>query len=75
MAYASDEWTRETCEKTVERLLERAELPFPDNKSIYSSMEKRTTYMFLSDYCTNTCINYGQRIEIREKGLLKKRKE
>jgi len=52
----------------VEKLFERTELPFPDEKIvIYTDGNDDYTYV-LSDYYANTSINYGQLVKIREKG-------
>lgn len=52
----------------VEKLFDRAELPFPDNKiEIFTDGNDDYTHV-LSDYYADTCINYGQLIKIKEKG-------
>jgi hypothetical protein len=52
----------------VEKLFERTELPFPDKKiEIFTDGNDDYIYV-LPDYYTDTCINYGQLVKIREKG-------
>jgi hypothetical protein len=52
----------------VEKLFDRTELPFPDNKiEIFTDGNDDYTHI-LSDYYADTCINYGQLVKIREKG-------
>ena len=52
----------------IEKLFERTELPFPDDK-IEIFTDGTTDYIYvLSDYYAETCIVYGQLIKIREIG-------
>ena len=52
----------------IEKLYERATLPFPDNKiQLFSDGNDDYTYV-LNGYYASTCIDYGQLIKIREKG-------
>jgi len=52
----------------VDKLFDRTELPFPNNKiEIFSDGNDDYTYV-LSDYYVHTCIQYGQLVKIREKG-------
>ncbi len=52
----------------IEKLYERAALPFPDNKiQIFSDGNDDYTYV-LSGYYARTCIDYGQLIKIRDNG-------
>ena len=68
MAFASGKWTQETCNRIIEKVFERAELPFPDSKiEIFTDGNDDYTYI-LPDYYADTCIDYGQLIKIREKG-------
>ena len=60
LVFASGKWTQETCERIVEKLFERAELPFPDNKiELFTDGNDDYTHI-LSDYYAETCIDYGQ---------------
>jgi len=68
VAFAVGKWTQETCKSMVEKLFERTELPFPDNKiEVFTDGNDDYTYV-LSGYYVDTCINYGQLVKIREKG-------
>jgi hypothetical protein len=52
----------------VEKLFDRTELPFPDNKiEIFTDGNDDYTHI-LPDYYADTCINYGKLVKIREKG-------
>ncbi|MDY6966887.1 MAG: hypothetical protein SVM80_13145 [Halobacteriota archaeon] len=52
----------------IEKLFDRTELPFPDNKiEIFTDGNDDYTHV-LPDYYVGTCVNYGQLIKIREKG-------
>lgn len=54
----------------IEKLFHRTKLPSQDNKiEIFTDGNDDYTYV-LADYYTNTCINYGQLIKIKEKGRL-----
>ncbi|MDY6866083.1 MAG: hypothetical protein SVY15_08975 [Halobacteriota archaeon] len=68
MAFASGKWTQETCERMIEMLFYRTELPFPDNKiEIFTDRNDDYTHI-PPDYYADTCMNYGQIIKTREKG-------
>jgi hypothetical protein len=59
----------------IEELFLRTALPLPDNKiEIFTDGNSYYTNV-LQDYYPDTCINYGQLIKIREKGMLTKRNE
>ena len=67
MAFSVGKWTQKTCERMVEKLFDRTELPFPDNKiEIFTDGNYDYTHV-LPDYYVGTCVNYGQLIKIREK--------
>jgi hypothetical protein len=52
----------------IEKLYQRTELPFPDNKiEIFTDGNDDYEYV-LPEYYAKTCINYGQLIKIRDKG-------
>jgi len=52
----------------IEKLYERATLPFPDYKiKIFSDGNDDYTYV-LPDFYADTCMDYGQLIKIRERG-------
>jgi IS1 family transposase len=52
----------------MEDMFDRTELPFPDNKiEIFTDGNNDYTYV-LPEYYTETCMNYGQLIKIRENG-------
>ena len=52
----------------IEKLFERTELPFPDDK-IEIFTDGNTDYIYVpSDYYAETCIDYGQLIKIRGGG-------
>ena len=52
----------------IEKLFDRTELPFPDNKiEIFTDGNDDYTHV-LPDYYAETCIDYGQIVKIREKG-------
>lgn len=54
----------------MEKMYERVELPFPDNKiEIFTDGNVDYKYL-LSDLYAETCINYGQLIKIKENGRL-----
>ena len=59
----------------IEKLFDRTELPFPDNKiEIFTDGNDDYTHV-LSDYYAETCIDYGQLIQIREKGRVVDKRE
>ena len=52
----------------IEKVFNRVEIPFPNNKiEIFSDGNDDYTYV-LPEYYAHTCINYGQLVKIREKG-------
>jgi hypothetical protein len=68
VAFAVGKWTQETCREMIEKIYERTELPFPDNKiELFTDGNDDYEYV-LPKYYAKTCINYGQLIKIREKG-------
>lgn len=70
MAFAVGKWTQETCRRMIEKMYERVELPFPDNKiEIFTDGNDDYEYV-LSEFYAETCINYGQLIKIKEGGRL-----
>ena len=70
MAFAVGKWTQETCDRMIDLLYTRAELPFPDNKiEIFTDGNDDYTYI-LPKYYAETCMNYGQLVKIREKGTV-----
>ena len=68
VAYSVGKWTQKTCNKMIDILFQRVELPFPNEKiKIFSDGNDDYEYV-LPEYYADTCIEYGQVIKIREKG-------
>ncbi len=68
VAFSVGKWAQETCDKMIEKLFERTELPFLEDK-IEIFTDGNTDYIYvLSDYYAETCIDYGQLIKIKEGG-------
>jgi len=70
VAFSVGKWTRETCRNMIEKLYERTELPFPDNKiEIFTDGNDDYEYI-LPEFYAETRMNYGQLVKIREKGTV-----
>jgi len=68
VASSVGKWTQKTCGRMIEKLFERTEHPSPQSKiEIFSDGNDDYTYV-LPDYYSDTCINYGQLVKIRENG-------
>ena len=52
----------------IEKLFERTELPFPDDKIVIFTDGNNDYTHVLKKYYTDTCIDYGQLIKRKEKG-------
>ncbi len=75
VAFSVGKWTQETCNRMVEKLFDRTELPFPGKKiEVFTDGNDDYTHV-LHDYYAYTCINYGQLIKIREKGRVVAKKK
>ena len=66
MTFSVGKWTQETCDKMLEKMFGRTELPFPDNKIVIFTDGNNDYTHVLKKYYTNTCINYGQLIKRKE---------
>jgi len=73
VAFAVGKWTQETCERMIEQLFRRTELPYPDNKIEIFTDGNDDYISVLPKYYDNTCINYGQIVKIKEGGKLVKK--
>ncbi len=66
VAYEVGKQGLETCKKLFEKVFERVQLPFPNNKiQIFSDGNDDYTST-IPDYYAETCVDYGQLIKIKE---------
>lgn len=68
VAFAVGKWTQETCERMMEKMFERTELPLPDNRIEIFTDGNDDYKHILPEYYAEPCMNYGQLVKIREKG-------
>jgi len=70
VAYEIGKRTKKTCEKLFEKVFDRIQLSFPDNKiEIFSDGHDDYTNT-IPEYYAETCVDYGQVIKIRERGKI-----
>ena len=59
VAYEIGKQGRKSCQRLFEKVLNRVQLPFPDNKiQIFSDGNDNYTYT-IPDYYAETCVDYG----------------
>lgn len=70
VAYEVGKQGLETCKKLFEKVFERVQLPFPNNKiQIFSDGNDDYTST-IPGYYAETCVDYGQLIKIKEGGKI-----
>ena len=70
VAYEVGKQGLETCKKLFEKVFERVQLPFPNNKiQIFSDGNDDYTST-IPDYYAETCVDYGQLLKIKEDGKI-----
>ena len=68
LAYSLGSRTRDVCKDMVEQVFIRTQLPTPNNKiEVFSDGNDEYTAV-LAEFYTESCLNYGQVIKIRERG-------
>ena len=68
VAYEIGKQGLETCKKLFEKIFNRIQLPFPDNKIQIFSDGNDDYKTIIPKYYAETCVDYGQVIKIRENG-------
>ena len=68
VAYEVGKHGLKTCRRLFDKVFDRVQLPFPDNKTQIFSDGNDDYNSIIPEYYATTCVDYGQLIKIREKG-------
>jgi len=68
VAYEVGKRGLKTCRKLFDKIFDRVQLPFPDNRIQIFSDGNDDYKSIIPEYYAKTCVDYGQLIKIREKG-------